>query len=388
MTQASRNPDKIKYVSLVRGRWVYRPYIKNKERHKFAEIDRNGFIKPIKLGVEDDPWHRIVKAHASILELHANMGEREKWTLRWVVEQYEGSNEFDALAYKSRVQRKTFRRILDHDLSIEGVPATLGDLYLAEISLAMVKQIRDKRLRDLQKRGKSGMSHCNREISCMASAVQWARQQYDEVTNNPFRGLKALVEAKRTRYVTDIEYRTQYDQAVAMDYDYLPIVFELAYLLSCRGAEVCDLRIVDTEVVGSDGQRMVRVPRRKGSKTTHIAINERLGRAITSALSLHKKRDGRSSYLVPGARGGKLLKATADTAMQRLKRRMSDKRLVSFHEHKDEGKDATEKPLFWGLHDLKRKGISDATDSRIGGHKSASMREQYDTKLEVFEGPG
>ena len=277
--------------------------------------------------------------------------------------------------------------MLDHELSIEGRPATMGNLYLEELSLPLIKQIRDKRLKTYQENGKAGYSQCNREVSALSSAVQWALQQFDEVKVNPFRGLRALTEPKRTRYVTDAEYDAQYAQAIASAYVYLPVVFELAYLLSCRGAEVCDLKIADTELTDNAGNPIIKVPRRKGSKTTHIAQTPRLRLAVADALALHKFYGVESClWLVPSSKGGKLNKVTIDTAMQRLKRQMSDAGLISTHTYEG-GKDDAEKPLYWTLHDLKRKGISDASDARIGGHRSAAMRERYDTKVEVFEAP-
>ena len=385
MTQSSRNPDKVKYVSLVRGRWIYRPYIPKKDRHRFPDIDRNGFITPIKLGVEADPWHRIIKAHATVLEDHANLSERKEFTLRWIVEQYEASHEFNNLAQSTRTSSKGFRRILDHSLTLEGSKAALGDLYLEELSLPLVKQIRDTRLKTLQSKGKAGSSQCNREISFLSASVQWAMHQYDEFKVNPFRGLRALKESKRTRYVTDAEYATQYEKAKAMKgYEYLPVVFELAYLLACRGAEVCDLKISDTELT-DDGRPIIKVARLKGSKTTHIDQSVRLAQAIAAAKALHPTGSD-NPWLLPGSKGGRLNKATVNTAMQRLKRKMTSKKHMSIHTY-EAGRDQTEKPLFWTLHDLKRKGISDADDARIGGHRSASMRERYDTKVEVFEAP-
>jgi len=304
------------------------------------------------------------------------------------VEQYRGSPEFDSLAQTTRTSYKGFVRILDHELKIGGNTAAMGELYLDELSLATIKQIRDKRLREYQRQGKAGYSQCNREISALSSAVQWALHQYDELTKNPFRGLKALQVPKRTRYVTDDEYSVQYEQAKEMGYLYLPIVFELAYLLSCRSTEVCDLKISDTELRDDDGNKIIKVPRRKGSKTTHIIQSPRLANAIISdAMKLHNEQPSNNLWLVPSTKGGKLQKVAVNTAMQRLKRIMTMKKLKSIHTYED-GKDNTKKPLYWTLHDLKRKGISDASDPRIGGHKSSSMRERYDTKLEVFEAPG
>jgi hypothetical protein len=38
--------------------------------------------------------------------------------------------------------------------------------------------------------------------------------------------------------------------------------------------------------------------------------------------------------------------------------------------------------VYWSLHKLKSKGVSDARDDRIAGHKSEAMRERYKTKIE------
>ena len=45
--------------------------------------------------------------------------------------------------------------------------------------------------------------------------------------------------------------------------------------------------------------------------------------------------------------------------------------------------------IYWTIHDLKRKGISDAKDKGIGGHKSPpeSMKARYATKIESFKPP-
>jgi hypothetical protein len=42
---------------------------------------------------------------------------------------------------------------------------------------------------------------------------------------------------------------------------------------------------------------------------------------------------------------------------------------------------------FWTLHDLKKKGVSDAEDKKIGGHKTEKMRERYDVKIHAYAPP-
>lgn len=118
---------------------MYRPYIKTQDRHRFPEVDRNGFIKPVKLGVAADPWYRIVQAHAAVLEHFSTVNERDRFTLRWIVEQYRGSPEFDSLAQTTRTSYKGFVRILDHELKIGGNTAAMGELYLDELSLPTIK---------------------------------------------------------------------------------------------------------------------------------------------------------------------------------------------------------------------------------------------------------
>ncbi len=63
------------------------------------------------------------------------------------------------------------------------------------------------------------------------------------------------------------------------------------------------------------------------------------------------------------------LKSTVDSAMQRLKKRMVIKG------HGD---------IYWSMHLLKSKGVSDAEDKNIEGHKSEQMKERYNTKIETI----
>ena len=72
--------------------------------------------------------------------------------------------------------------------------------------------------------------------------------------------------------------------------------------------------------------------------------------------------------------------------MQRLKKHMTERKMKSYWTRSD-GTDEEESPLYWTLHDLKRKGISDSENKRIGGHKSESMRQRYNVKTETFSAP-
>ena len=133
MTKASKDPNKIKYVSLVNGRWVYRPYIRKADRDNF-DVDRSGFLKPIKLGVKADPWHRVLKVLAVVQEDLVSHTKRDRFTLRWIADKYEQSSDFRALSSASQKKAKTTRRILDHELTINERPGDLGELLIESVT--------------------------------------------------------------------------------------------------------------------------------------------------------------------------------------------------------------------------------------------------------------
>jgi len=181
---------------------------------------------------------------------------------------------------------------------------------------------------------------------------------YGQIDRNPIRDLKALKENQRDRYVTDAEYYRQLEYAASVS-DYLPVVMELTYLFAARGIEVLDLEIKHTQQSDSDGKAVVRVIRRKGSKTTYIQRYKRVDDAIDAAMALHKKRKISGKFLLPGVRGANLPKSTLVEAMQRLKKIMQEDDAKS-QWTKADGVDDHDSDLYWTLYDLKRKGISDS----------------------------
>jgi len=381
--RASKDPNKIKYVERVNGRWVYRPYIRRADRRPGITVDKGGFLRPpIRLGSASDPWHVIVSAHAKAHEAIYRTEERDRLTLRWCAARYRESERFLALAKDSRTKAATFDKILDHPMTA-GVEH-LGDAYPWEITKPLVRQIRTKRLAALRKRGHEGTVHTNREIQHVSGILSWAAEHYDEVTTNAFK-IKRLTETPRRRYVTHEEYFAQLALAAEVA-DYLPVVLELTYQLAARGIETLDLRVDDIDRVDRDGARMVRVRRRKGSETTYVRRNDRIDEAIAAAHALRRNRKVVGTYLIPGPRGPKLGRHTLNAAMQRLHRLVVERGLTSRHSSKD-GRAEEETDLFWRLHDLKRKGISDAADNRIAGHKSDAIRAAYDVRARAFDAP-
>lgn len=379
----SKNPDSIKYVSLVNGRYVYRPYIPARLRHLHAVDSSNRLKPPIKLGVEGDKWHKIVSAHAAAYSEVFGNTSRKVYTLRWCVEQYKESSKFKELSGASQTRSISLERILDHKMKLNGRPVPLGDLYPTDLTKAKVRTIRNKRLQMFIDKGRKGHSHCNREISFMSSALTWASEHFDEITVNPFK-ISKLAETKTDRYVAHDEYFTQLKVAGEVR-DWLPWLCVLNYKLASRGAEALEVLKDDIGVDGN-GRPAVLVERMKGSKTTWVQIDDDLQACIDYFLSRHKGTVG-YKYLVPGLRGEKMQKSTVDHAMQQLKKLMADKGYQSKWSRRAGKRDTEYSPMFWSMHLIKAKGVSDAEDDRIAGHKSQSMRDLYNRSVASFKAP-
>ena len=381
--RASKDPNKIKYVECVAGRWVYRPYIPKKLRARF-NVDRGGFITPIILGKESEPWHRILAAHAKAVAMIDATADPDKFSLRWIADQYEKSTYYSNLAKASQKKIVTLRRVLEHKITINGMAGTLGDLKPDELTKPNVNTIRDKRLQQYQEDGKSGLSHCNREITYLSSITKWASNHFDEIQTNPFLITK-LKENVRERYVNDDEYFAQLEVAATVA-DYLPVVFELTYLLASRKCESLAIKM-EHITTDTDGLPAIFVERTKGSDSNYIRINPRLQQAIDDAMALRKKRKIVGRYLIVGLRKENLNRHTLEGAMKRLRKRMDELNMQSHHSYRNRPRESEYRPMFWTIHDLKRKAVSDADNKRIAGHKSEAMRERYNTKLSSFDAP-
>ncbi len=360
-------PKYPKYVREVNGRIVYRPRVKVQDR-TWIDTDKSGFLKPpIRLGSVKDPEHVILSTYlAAKSSIESKIGA-ERHTLKWIVQEYKQSKQFKSLAEGSQKRAVSLENILELDMLVDGKSCTLGDVPIAGITMPVTRRLAEKRLEDYQTRGFKGNAAVNREITFLSTATKWAMNYIDRlgVSENPFRIIK-FEEHADTRYVKDDEYAIQKEIAGGMA-DYLPVLFEITYLVASRGVETLDLRLSDIEPDRETGG--IYIARRKGSKSNFIEWSDRLYEAYQAARKLHQKHKVATidAPLIVSSRGKTLTRSGLDTAMQRLKQKMKDKGL----EH-----------VFWTLHRLKAKGISDAEDDRIAGHKSEQMRERYKVKIE------
>lgn len=360
------NTNYPKYVNVNSGKYiVYRPRIPADKRN-LIPTDKGGFLKPpVKLGTVGQPEELILRKYLAAKAELEHQGEPDRNSLNWVSKQYQSSRQFNALAPTTQKHYRGLK-ILGQPITRNLTDATLGDLLASEITKPLMQVIMDKRLTAQQERGNKGQAVVNYEARYISSILAWACNFIPDlgITQNPLKGLKRPSEPKNERYVTDIEYKTQYE----LTSGYLRPFFEIAYLCAARKGEVRDLRLSD--VLGEG----LKIRRGKGSKTNIVSWEPRLLAAVDAAKRLRSQAKivtaGANQPLLVNANGEKITDEGIKSAMSRLKKTMAEKGLQT---------------QFWALHMLKHKGMTDADNKDLGGHKSQSMKDNYIHELEVVK---
>lgn len=358
-----KTPFNIPYVHESHGRIVYRPYIPPSERAGL-HVDKNGFISPpIVIGKPTDSLETITRAWLAARESLQKQYTYTTNTLGWIVDQYLESRQFAHLSPRSQKDAKTHRKILEHPLRINGKESTLAHLHIRQLTQPLLHQIAEKRLTNLQNRGNSGVVIVNRETTFLSTAISWACNYIHDlgITGNPLIGFKKYKEQGRERFVTDEEFEIQKREAAHIR-PWLPVLFDLTYLLACRGAEVLNIRLSDCIEKG------IIVRRLKGSRTNLIRWSPALRQAYQAAIALHDKaaQTVDDPWLLCKRNGEAITSSGLHTYLQRLKRHMDAKGLGH---------------IYWNLHALKHKAISESSDKKIAGHKTEAMRLRYDQSL-------
>lgn len=362
-----KRPNWPAYVSESNGRIVYRPRIKTPPEG--YGIDSKGFLKPpIKLGKVGDSDEIILRAYMKASYALEHNEKRRKNCLFSIRDRYLSSNRYAGLMATTQ---KSYQELIDvflrNEISVDGERKRLGDLMPDQITLPYMNAIKESLYTRHKGRGEQGTSYVNGQIRVLRAMLSWALNNiYDlGIEHNPVKGIELGKEPTRSRYVSDEEYLVQYDFSVDNAPPWMPLMFEFCYLLACRSVEVCSLSMDD---IKEDG---IVVKRTKGSKTNIIRWSERLTEVKEAALIYRGKVGTLTEYLLPSGSGNKLTKNTIQAAMSELKKKMRSAPGVEIEP--------------WTLHDLKRKGISDASDPKIGGHKSASIMERYLTMIKRYD---
>jgi len=335
------------YVYLKKGRYVLVTYDKDTQRQREHRLCDGSATKA-------EVW----QAYEAKVGLATN-------TLRWLAEEFHTSPAFRALAPLTRRDYELCRTQVLATPTNQGL--LTGDLPLSFWTPGAVRKLTDKR-------AETAPSRANHELRWLRRVFSWGLER-DKVEVNPARGVKVVKETPKRRYANDEVYDRVIAHAKANTRaPYLWAFAELAMLCRMRKSEVLDL----TEANALPEGLLVR--RRKGSRDTIVSWTPRLLDAWHAALAARReavKRRRLVEQIAPGLRyvfvgtdGQRMPESSLDSVWQRMMTSMIEGGLITREER-------------FGLHDLKRKGVTDTKGNRAdkqqaSGHRAAGMMDVYD----------
>lgn len=320
----------------------------------------------------------VAPADVTLAELHQIMDEAsniDRGTLQYVCEQFHLSDRYKKLAPKTHDDYCYSRDVLLNIPTKLGKP--LGDLAVKNFTPALVQRIVD-RIAD-----EGTPSKAAHALRYLRRVLQWGRNR-GFLEANPALGIEAPIERKQRRLPRLNIMDALIDRATARGRlarnepggcpEYLASVMELAYLCRLRGIEVVTLTDANELEEG------ILTNRRKGSRDNIVRWTPRLRAVWDGAKSLRadiwKRRKtpipivASKRFIIVASHGGPLRKSSLDTAWQRfITLAIADGDL----ELEDR----------FGLHDLKRRGITDTSGTRAdkqdaSGHRDPKMMDIYD----------
>lgn len=320
----------------------------------------------------------IAPADVSLADLHQIMDEAsnvDRGTLRYVCSQFHESDRYKKLSPKTQDDYCYSRNVLLSMPTKLGKP--LGDLAVRKFTSALVQRIVD-RLAD-----EGTPSKAAHVLRYLRRVLQWGRNRgFLEV--NPALGIEAPVERKQRRLPDHQVMDVLIDRAIARGLlirgekggcpEYLGYVMELAYLCRLRGIEV--ITLTDANELESG----ILTNRRKGSRDNIVRWTPRLRQAWDHAKAYRAKVWAKRKTAIPiapsrrniivASHGGPLRKSSLDTAWQRFITLAITDEIITPEQR-------------FGLHDLKRRGITDTVGTRAdkqeaSGHRDPKMMDVYD----------
>lgn len=323
----------------------------------------------------------IATSSATLAELHKIMEVRigiDRESLNHLCEQYHDSARFKRLAPKTQHSYTWSRGVLANIPTKLGKP--LGELAVRKFTPALIQRIID-RIADEGTPSKA--AHALRYLRLV---MQWGRNR-GYLDNNPAMGIEAPLERKKRRLPNHDVMDALIDRAIARGLlqrnekggcpEYLGYVMELAYLCRLRGIEVVTLTDENELPTG------ILTNRRKGSRDNIVRWTPRLRKAWDNAKAYRAKIWAKRKTAIPvmpsrrniivASHGGPLHKTSLDTAWQRFITLALAEDFITQEQR-------------FGLHDLKRRGITDTVGNRAdkqeaSGHRDPKMMDVYDLSI-------
>jgi len=323
----------------------------------------------------------VAPADVTLAELHQIMEHTsgvDRGTLRFVCDQFHLSDRYKKLTPNTHADYCYSRDVLLGIPTRLGKP--LGELQVKKFTPALVQRIVD-RLAD-----EGTPSKAAHALRYLRRVLQWGRNR-GYLESNPALGIEAPVERKRRRLPAHQAMEDLIDRALAFGRlarnekggcpEYLSYVMEISYLCRLRGIETITLTDAHELPEG------VMTNRRKGSRDNIVRWTPRLRAAWEGAKAYRSKVWVRKAtvvpiradrrYLIVASHGGPLRKSSLDTAWQRFITSAIEDGTITAEQR-------------FGLHDLKRRGITDTAGTRAdkqeaSGHRDEAMMDVYDLSL-------
>lgn len=333
---------------------------------------------------------------AKLSDLHAIAEARagvDRTLLRSMLTAFHDSDEFKALGKATREDYGYCRDRVLEQVTRDG--RSFGDLATRKIPRPLV-QVLIGRIAAGRKRDKAGQlirtpSTAAHVLRYLSVAFRWGANR-GWCDDNPATGVEPPKERKQRRLPGHDAFAAVLAYARAQGAGrrgqvgsvppYLADVAELAWLCRLRGVEIV-VDLTDADVL----EEGLLCRRRKGSRTNITLWDDRL-RAVVDALqarrdALWKKRkhpiplQAEARPLVVGTTGHPLLKKSFNSAWQRMIVAAIDAGVIPAGSR-------------FSLHDLKRRGVTDAIGTRgekqdASGHREESMLDIYDFDVPIVE---
>lgn len=360
-----------------------------------AHIDQHRIPKGVYWHSADRYWYTIIQlpkphsrkiagADALLSDLHVEIEKIagvERSSLGYLLEQFHGSADFKGLMPATKHDYERQRLLCATTNSRVG---QLTVLRVSGMSTAFIQQLIDSVAKGSKVDG-AGVaigtpSKANHLLRYLRRVFHWGVTR-GLCASNPAKGVYQAKERKRRRlpapdvYAAVARYAYAGGQLVPRTpgscAPYLWMVMEIGML--CRLRPVETLTLTDANLL-TDG---VMTNRRKGSRDNIVKLTPRLRLAVNAALELRKRYSttvaairAQDRPLFLSADGAALSKSGLDSAWQRLMRTAVAAGVITTEQR-------------FGLHDLKRKGITDTKGTRAqkqqaSGHREESMLDVYD----------
>lgn len=327
----------------------------------------------------------IASSLATLSELHRIMEEREgidRESLAYLCQQYHDSQKFKRLSPGTQSDYCYSRDVL-LDIPTK-LQKPLGQLAVRKFTPALIQRIIDS-IADQGTPSKA--AHALRYLRLV---MQWGRNR-GYLDSNPAQGIEAPVERKQRRLPSPAVMQRLIDRARELGKlkrgqagavpAHLSHVMEIAYLCRLRGIEVVTLTDANELPEG------VLTNRRKGSRDNVVRWTPRLRAAWDAAKARRSEiwqargtaipTQPERRFTITAAHGGALGKSGLDTAWQRFITNAIKAGVITAEQR-------------FGLHDLKRRGITDTRGTRAdkqeaSGHRDESMLDIYDHSVPTVD---